>query len=336
MFSFGGGASALAQEPSIGVPAARSPRIAIHPMTNVVTAPRSGYFSDPYPIHLASSVRASSPLSFSGTTPAILSCPGKIRRESFETTPLTVSAGPLTQEAAAYGSTISAIANNNIFQNHLGEWHMAASMYLKNPAYPNAGTWNVIVHAHPTSPSDPTDVPTGWVADTVLVGSFVHPAEANYDGKYFEDGGNLYLIYSMSLFNGYEDGIVAQLMQSPVRLAAEAPTVLINPDGVNGGFNSENYFGLDPDDTFKLLETGNVTKIQGKYVLAYSTGCYLETDYKAGVAWSDTFLPAPGTFYKKMFKLDTTGVWGSPTTWRCSTCCNRKRAPGQTTSRLRC
>ena len=281
-------------------------------MTAVVTKPRSGYFSDPYPIHVASSLRASAPQSFSGTTTTILARSGTIRAERFEETPITVSAGPLVQEAGASGSTISAIANNNIFQNYLGEWHMASTLYLKNPAYPDAGTWNVIVHAHPTAPSSPTDIPTDWVADTALVGSFVHPAEANYDGKYFEDAGNLYLIYSMALFGGYEDGIVAQPMQSPTRLTAVAPTVLINPDGVNGGYNSEDYFGLNQDDTFKLIETGNITKIDGKYALAYSTGCYILSDYKAGVAWSDTFLPAPGAFYKKMTLLDTAGIWGQP------------------------
>ena len=46
--------------------------------------------------------------------------------------------------------------------------------------------------------------------------------------------------------------------------------------------------------------------------MAYSTGDYEEPDYKAGVAWSDTLLPANGGSYKRVFKLDTAGVWRQP------------------------
>ncbi len=37
-----------------------------------------------------------------------------------------------------------------------------------------------------------------------------------------------------------------------------------------------------------------------------------ENDYKTGVAWSDTFLPAPGATYRKILRPDPTGVWGKP------------------------
>ena len=291
---------------------ARTPKIAIEPMTSVATRPRSGYFSDPYPIHFAGGLSASAPPSFSGTTKAILASPGNIRAERFQESPLTVSAALWSRTPRRTDRRSVRLPTTTFSRttSASGTWPRRSTS--RTPAYPDAGTWNVIVHAHPADGSSPAAVPTDWVADTVLVGSFVHPAEANYDGKYFEDGGSLYLIYSMTLFGGTEDGIVAQPMQSPTRVTPEAPTLLIDPDGVNGGFNSEYYFGLDPDDNFKLIETGNITKIQGKYVLAYSTGSYLESDYKAGVAWSDTFLPAPGKIYKKMMKPDTTGVWGQP------------------------
>ena len=72
---------------------------------------------------------------------------------------------------------------------------MATTVNIQNPAFPNPGPWTVIVHAHPTIPSADT-IPTDWVAYTLLLGSFAEPEAANYDGKYFEDAGNLYLLYS--------------------------------------------------------------------------------------------------------------------------------------------
>ena len=38
-------------------------------------------------------------------------------------------------------------------------------------------------------------MPLGWSADIVLSGSFATPEQGNYDAKYFEDDGQLYLLY---------------------------------------------------------------------------------------------------------------------------------------------
>ena len=61
----------------------------------------------------------------------------------------------------------------------------------------------------------------------------------------------------------------------------------------------------------KLVETGNIAKIGGKYALAYSTGAYNEPTYKAGIAWSDSFLPRTGQTYRKVLRPDPENVWGS-------------------------
>ena len=183
---------------------------------------------------------------------------------------------------------------------------MAATYFVKNPSVPHTGNWTVVVHAHPTNPLDPLS----WVADTLLVGSFSQYAKANYDGKYFLDGDTLYLIYSRNLSeNPVHDGIVAQRMISLTEPAATAPVTLLEP-APDAGFNSEFFFEDDPVSRFKLVETGNITRINGKYAMAYSTGDFQENDYKAGVAWSDTFLPAPGSTYRKILRPDPTAVWG--------------------------
>ena len=87
---------------------------------------------------------------------------------------------------------------------------------------------------------------------------------------------------------------------------------MLAPDDANGGCNSEYFYGLDPKNPFKLVETGNVVKIQGKYALLYSTGDFEMPDYKTGIAWSDAFLPTSSTSYKKVLMPDLTGIWGQP------------------------
>ncbi len=288
-----------------------SPQIAIEPMTAVDPASGTGYFSGPYPIRIPPALRspALQPV-FSGTTKDLLRC-WRLRPGCFGETPFTVSAGPVAQQAAAMGAKTGGFENNNVFRDDAGNWHMVSTLFVHSPKYPDAKHWDVIVHAHPTSAT--LEVPTDWVADTVLVGTFQAPTKANYDGKYFQDGNQLYLVYSDRLSDSPQlDGIVAQPMQSFTQPTGDPPTPLIEPATADGGFDSEIYSSLKPDGTFRLIETGNVTAIGGKYVMVYSIGDYAEINYKVGLAWSDTFLPPPGQFYRKLRKRDVAGVWGQP------------------------
>ncbi len=300
---------ALAALPS-GIAAEAQSQIAIVPLTTAAAQPPSGYFVDPYPVHLASFVGTNGLQFLSGTTKAILACPAVIDSNCQSIAPIAVTTGALEQQAAAAGSKLTTYDNLNIYQDETGALHMAVTYYVTNPKFPNVGNWTVIVHAHPVNPQ----LPVNWVADTLLVGSFSEPAKANYDGKYFVDGGTTYLVYSKNLSGApaTHDGIVAQQMTSFTQPAASEPTVLLQPDDVNGGFNSEFFYVNHTSNAFKLVETGNITKIDGKYAMAYSTGAFNETDYKTGVAWSDTFLPEPGSNYKRALKLDAAGVWGQP------------------------
>ena len=285
----------------------------IEPMTQVDTTAGTGYFSDPYPIYVAEPwTSASIPRAFSGTTKDLLLCWHGLQPGCYAETPITIDPGPLAEQARQQGAVSSTFQNNNIFRGRDGIWQMVSTLNLRTAgAKSDATHWTVIVHAHPTAVS--YSIPTAWVADTVLVGSLGQPAPANYDGKFFEDKGTLYLLYSSRLSdNPAHDGVVAQTMQSAMRPASSPPVTMLQPEVINGGFNAELFHPTDSSDEFKLVETGNVTMIAGKYVMAYSTGAFDRSNYKAGVAWSDTFLPGAGNTYRKVVELDSAGVWGQP------------------------
>lgn len=285
-----------------------TPSIHVQPMATVNQSAGTGYYSGPYPVRLAAANATVSPYTFSGTTMAILSCPGPVTPGCFtQTAAISVDRGPLAAQAQAAGSSIGGFENNNIFQDDSGNWQMVTTFFVNNPAYPAQSPWNVVVHAHPTAQS--STVPTSWVCDTVLVGSLAVAAPANYDGKYFIDNGQLYLLYSTRVTVSPEtDGVVAQRMVSPTQLDNSAPVNMIVPTLTNNGYNSENK--QVSGGSLKLLETGNVTKINGKYAIIYSAGTYIEPNYKTGIAWSDTFLPTGTTGYTKITQLDSSGLWG--------------------------
>jgi hypothetical protein len=287
----------------------------IQPMTQVNVAEHLGYFGDPYPIHVAQWLEPTLPQSFSGTTPDVLQCEKPISPGCFSSTALRLTAGDSLKSAVhAAGNVFGDEINHNIYQTLDGVWQMAVTLYV-HPQGSSATHWTVVAHAHPADPSASLTPPTSWVADAILEGSLATFDYANYDGKYLEDNGSLYLLYSKRLMSTpmKHDGIVAQQMVSPTALAASDPVVLLEPDDANGGFNSE-YFHTrpSPGDTFKLIETGNITMIAGKYVMTYSAGDYQQLDYKSGVAYSDTLLPQPGHTYRKILEADAAGVWGQP------------------------
>ena len=214
---------------------------------------------------------------------------------------------------SAAGNQIFDTINRNIYQTLDGSWHMAVTLWVEKHS-DHSVRWTVIAHAHPENAESLTP-PTSWVADRILVGSVATKDFANYDGKYFEDWGVLYLLYSKRLISEpvAHDGIVAQQMESPKKPGASEPVALLAPSDENGGFNSE-YFHTNPPpgDGFKLIETGNIVKIADKYVMTYSAGDFEQPDYKTGIAFSDTFLPEDGAQYRRLLQQDTAGVWGQP------------------------
>jgi Glycosyl hydrolases family 43 len=170
--------------------------------------------------------------------------------------------------------------------------------------------WTVVAHAHPTEPAAPGSAPLAWAADTVLAGSFSNPARGNYDGKYFEDDGRLYLLYikTVAPAPALRNAIIIQPMLTPTQSAQAAPTTLLTPGDRDGELESEWYGHTQA----KLVEAPYISKIGDKYALVYSTGAYLTPGYKAGVAWSDTLLPPQGGRYRKVLEPDPQGLWGQP------------------------
>ncbi|MBB5060037.1 hypothetical protein HDF16_004773 [Granulicella aggregans] len=278
--------------------------VGIQPATQVVVN-TSGYFPDPLPIHYGPGTTGA--LVFSSSDKKLMSCTEPVSAGCFFVSSYTISTSAFAKQAAAVGSTFVSIGNNNSYQDNNGNWQMATTVMLTNPSQTADPTWSVIAHTTPTNTGSP--VPTAWTVDTLLIGSLSTTQKANYDGKYFEDGGSLYLLYSEALTTSpLNDGVVAQGMISATQVSSTPPQTLIAPETANGGFNSEDFFDFHTS-TFKLVETGNITLINGKYVLAYSTGNFQEPNYKAGLAWSDTFLPANGGQYQKAEFQDTSGLF---------------------------
>ncbi len=296
-----GGASNPVAPPT---PVTSSGPVGIQAATQVVVN-TSGYFPDPLPIHYGPGTTG--PLVFSSSDKKLMSCTEPVSAGCFSVSSYTIDTSAFAKQAAAVGSTFVSIGNNNIYQDNKGNWQMATTVMLTNPSQTADPTWSVIAHASPTKTGSP--VPTAWTVDTLLIGSLSTTQKSNYDGKYFEDGGNLYLLYSKALTtNPLNDGVVAQGMSSATQVSSTQPQTLVAPETANGGFNAENFFDFQTS-TFKLVETGNITVVNGKYVLAYSTGDFQEPNYKAGLAWSDTFLPANGGQYQKAEFQDTSGLF---------------------------
>jgi hypothetical protein len=306
-----------AQETVDGSQEIIAPTIPLTPMTHINEQKHLGYFGDPYPVRVAPWITTFSPQYFSGTTQELMTCERPIRPGCFQTSNITVTIpDDLRSTAKNAGNEFFDQINRNIYQDNDGRWNMAITLYLRKQSAPKTslnGSWTVIAHAHPEMEGS-LSAPTSWIVDEILVGSLVESAKANYDGKYFEDDGRLYLIYSKREMGTVHDGIVAQAMKSPRKPAPTDPVWLLAPNTVGGGFNSE-YFHINwadggPNSDFKLIETGNITKIAGKYVMAYSTGDYQQLDYKTGLAYSDTLLPKTGEMYRRILLTDTNGVWG--------------------------
>ncbi|MFI6350497.1 family 43 glycosylhydrolase [Streptomyces sp. NPDC050560] len=284
---------------------------AVHPATKVDTGTGQGYFPDPYPVRSSENGSApdgsasggSSSLTLTGTRNQAITCQGDIESGCFQEKQLRIRVDPaLKKRLAARGVRLKSSENHDISRLASGSWDMALTFHMDTEKNPEVKHWHVIMHARPASvPAHGT--PTSWVADSLLVGDTTHPTKGNYDGKYFEDHGKLYLLYSKRV--GNDNVLLAQPMESPEKTASGRATVLLAP----GDYTSEYATSKHKN---KLVESGSVVRINGKYALTYSTGSYDRPEYKAGIAWSDTFLPPAGKQYRRVTTTDTEGVWGKP------------------------
>ena len=282
--------------------------LAIEPMTTI-GANGAGYLADPQPVRLAPSSDHRVQI-LSGTTKAIIQCTFPIKPNGFSWTKVKVNVEEtLRHQIETAGSTVTNIQNVNLFQDDQGGWHGAVAIDIESPKYP-ADHWTILAHAHPTGAAAPGSAPLSWLADTLLSGSFSNRVDGNYDAKYFEDAGQLYLLYVQNVVPkpNLRNVIVIQRMLSPTAVAPEPPVTLLTTGDRDGDeLTSESY-----NTHAKLVEAPYLSRINGKYALVYSTGAYLTASYKAGVAWSDTLLPSPGEHYRKVLAADEKGIWGAP------------------------
>ena len=283
-------------------------QLAIRSMTTI-DQEGQGYFEDPYSVRLEPTLKSNMEI-ISGTTFAVMSCVYPLREDCFSWTPDKIKIGALTRDVIAAKAVVTTFQNLNVFQADNGKWHAVVAADVQARGDMSGKHWTVLLHAHPTTSAPPEVVPLSWTADTILSGSFSDDVQGNYDGKYFEDNGELYLLYVKNLIPepALRNGIVIRRMISPRQFVSEAPTLLLAPGDRFGPLPSEK-FGSTPA---RLVEAPFIIKLANTYALIYSTGDYMESDYKAGVAWSDTLIPANGGHYRKVLQEDVAGVWGQP------------------------
>jgi hypothetical protein len=311
------GVLAVALGLALGMPvqAQSNAPIPIQPMTSI-GADGSGYLADPQPIHLAPSTTGDMQL-LSGTTAAVVSCAYPLKPSSCSWTPIKMRLGLLAQSISVQPPghdrcqpgevCFTNFQNIDLFQDETGHWQAAVTIGVRTARHPRH--WTVIAHAHPVGTGSGGAFPRSWAADRILHGSLSDPRQGNYDAKYVEDGGRLYLLYvdTIKPEPALRNAIFLQPMQSSTQPAPEGRVMLLRPGTRYGAIRSEDFASTQA----KLVEAPYISKIGGKYVLVYSTGSYLTPGYKAGVAWSDTLLPQHG-FYRKVLQLDEVGVWGRP------------------------
>lgn len=289
--------------------------ITVYPVTEVNEANKTGYFSDPFHVPFEGGQK----IYFSGTTQSYLECNGSLGPKCASKHDNNYTTGETLQRRLGRDTQICSVAGIHPFQSGSGanrSWDAVVTLHVQNtPDYDGIAGWSVIAHAHPAEPSAVEVPPKHWIGDTLLVGSFARPEEANYDGKYFRTpDGQLYLLYSkqQSPKPKHRDGVAAwPLDDARTKAPGSKPTFLLVPDD---DLNSEDYHKGDAD--FKLIETGNMHAINGKFLMAYSVGAFNKDTYKLGVAYSDTFLPRqspglPPQYYRKVMKENPDRLWGT-------------------------
>lgn len=286
--------------------------IAIYPITEVNEAKKTGYFSDPYHVPYKSSQK----IYISGTTSKYLECNTSLRPKCACLDTNKYKSSKELRNQKGNSTWICSHAGIHPFQSGSGanrSWDAAVTLHLQNTSNCDGITgWSVIVHAHPVDPSAIDVPPTSWIGDQLLIGSFSTPEDANYDGKYFRaPTGQLYLVYSKQQSTPKKrDGVAAWPMDNPwTKTPGSNATFLLVP---NDDLNSEDY--VTGNNSFKLIETGNVNAVNGKFVMAYSVGAYFNKTYKVGIAYSDRFLPSQSPspqYYRKVMKDNPDHLWSS-------------------------
>ena len=170
---------------------------------------------------------------------------------------------------------------------HLGNYHTIIAYFEPQPSE----TWE---KGKPI---------TKWKFKNVVVGDPSKQDWNCYESKILQDKDKtLYLMYVER--TGRDNFIYAQKLKSWGRIDAAAPRRLM--------LRSEGYRSEDRDKPggMQIVEGGSIIEWKGKYILLYSAGDFLLNNYKLGMAFSDTLIPAKGHMYHKVKIPDPKKVWG--------------------------
>jgi len=103
---------------------------------------------------------------------------------------------------------------------------------------------------------------------------------------------------------GRDNFIFVQKMKSWSEIDAASPRkMMLKPEG----YRSEDRNGAGG---MQIVEGGSVSKWKGKYILLYSVGDYLLNNYKLGMAFSESLIPAQGQTYHSVKLADPQRIWG--------------------------
>jgi hypothetical protein len=145
---------------------------------------------------------------------------------------------------------------------------------------------------------------TRWSFKRILVGDPSRKDWKYYESKILQDtDGTIYLMYVAN--TGRDNHIIAQRMKTPGEIDATTPRrLMLKPEG----YRSEDRNG---PKSMQLVEGGSICQYNGKYILLYSVGDYLQNNYKLGMAFSDSLIPPPRHMYNKYKLPDPKHVWGA-------------------------
>jgi hypothetical protein len=149
---------------------------------------------------------------------------------------------------------------------------------------------------------------TAWRVDRLLVGDRHGERGLAYDAEFLRDtDGQFYLLYNFSEARHSDVHIMAQRMLDPATPDPSfRPRRILSPEGYRSEDRNPGYI--------QIVEATNVARVQGTHVLLYSVGDFMlhegRSNYKLGVAFSDTLIPPEGEAYAKALAPDRAGVWG--------------------------
>ena len=178
-----------------------------------------------------------------------------------------------------------------------GSWHAYGSIHI-------GGYKTFVCHFSPQG-SKLWPI-TDWQLDKVIVAG---RSKTAYESKVYSDNTGLYLIYVETLADG-NNHIMAQRLLDPENVDTSFKArAILSPEGLRS--EDRNQPG-----SMQIVEGPNISRVVtpngSKYVMFYAVGDFARKNYKLGVAYSDTLIPAGGAKYKKPKSLDNNNAWSNP------------------------